>query len=217
MIAVAISYEQFVRRRMDPLICRPVQIRRVGITLALVAATDLHDELAVLRKLQQLVIGDRPHSGQAIRRTIDSAQPDEALVINMEAVFSFWPFKAIARTAPGFDEIACRIEHDDRRCSHPSLIGRERPRTVQDPYVVLRIGGNAGWIAEFPFCRHRRPRAVYLEYRQAAALRRGRLGGQRRARKPCRYHASGHNQCDENRTTQVLALHGCLPFLTVRA
>ena len=179
---------------MDPLIRRPVEIRRVGITLALVAATDLHDELTVLRELQQLVIGNRPHSGQTIRRTIDSAEPDEALVINMEAVFPFGPLIAVARTAPGLDVIACRIEHDDRRCSHPGLIGRECPRAVQDPYVVLCIDGNAGWISEFPFCRHRRPRAVYLEYRQAAALRLGRSGGQRRARKPCRYHARDHTQ-----------------------
>ena len=59
--------------------------------------------------------------------------------------------------------------------------------------------------------------AVYLEYRQAAALRLGRSGGQRRARKPCRYHARDHTQYHENRSTQVFAPHGCLPFFTVGA
>ena len=50
VIAVTISYEQFVSLWIDPLIRRPVQILCVGIALALIAAANLHDKFAILRE-----------------------------------------------------------------------------------------------------------------------------------------------------------------------
>ena len=96
MIAVAVGHEQFVGLRMDPHIRRPVQIPRVGIALALIAAADLHDELAVLREFQELVIRNRLEARQAVGGTVVSAEPHEAFVVDMDAVLAFGPFIAIA-------------------------------------------------------------------------------------------------------------------------
>src|SRR5207245_11798008 len=106
-------------------------------------------------------------------RAIVSAQPHEALVVDMDAVLPFDPFITIARATPGLDEIARRIEHDDRRRSHLGLIGFERPRTVQDPGIALCIDGNAGHITELPLCWHLRQRWVLLEVRYVAGCRIG--------------------------------------------
>ena len=81
VIAVAVGDEQLVGRRMHPDVRGAVHVLRVGVALALVAVADLHDELAVLRELQQLVVGDRlqrraaPLVGQLL-----PPDPDEALV-----------------------------------------------------------------------------------------------------------------------------------------
>ena len=64
VIAVTVGHEQFVGLRMHPHVRRPVHIPRVGVALALIAAADLHDELAVLRELQELVIRNRLEPGQ---------------------------------------------------------------------------------------------------------------------------------------------------------
>ena len=48
----------------------------------LIAAGDLHNQLAVLGELQELVIGNRLESGQAIRRTIVSAEPHKTFVVD---------------------------------------------------------------------------------------------------------------------------------------
>ena len=143
MIAVTVGHEQFVRRRMDPDVRGPMQIRRVGIALALVAVTDLHDELAVLRELQKLVVGNGLESGQAIRGTRVSAEPDEALVVDMDAMLAFRPFIAVAGPTPGLDVIARGIEHDHRRRGHRGVFRLKRPRTMQHPDVVLRIDRDA--------------------------------------------------------------------------
>ncbi len=51
VIAVTVGHEQFVSRRINPFIRRPVQIPRVGVALALIAAANLHNKLAILREL----------------------------------------------------------------------------------------------------------------------------------------------------------------------
>ena len=51
VIAVAIRHERFVGLWMDPYVRRAVHVLCVGVALALVAATDLQHELAVLGKL----------------------------------------------------------------------------------------------------------------------------------------------------------------------
>ncbi len=142
---------------------RAVQVRGVGVALALVALADLQHELAVLRELQELVVGDRLKPGRPLRRAVVAADPDEALVVDMDAVLALRPLVARAGAAPGLDEIARRVEHHDRRRRHRGLLRLERARPVQHPDVVLRIDGDAGRIAELPLRRHLRPAGVDLE------------------------------------------------------
>ena len=140
-----------------------MQIARVSITLTLVAVTDLHDELAVLSELEQLVIGNRLEPGQTIGGAIISANPYEALVVDMDAVLALRPFVAITRSTPSFDVVACRVEHDHRWRSIGRLLRLECPRTVQDPDVILRINRNTRGVSQLPFGRHLRPRTIHFE------------------------------------------------------
>ncbi len=100
MIAVTVGHEQFVGLRIDLHIGGTMQIRGIGIALALIAVADLHDELAVLREFQQLVVGDRPQPRQAICRAGIAAQPDEALVVDGNAVLALRPLIALLRRRP---------------------------------------------------------------------------------------------------------------------
>ena len=158
VIAVTVGHEQLVGLRMHPHVRRPVDILCVSIALALVAVADLHDELAVLRELQHLVIGHRLEPRQSVGGTIVPAHPHEALVVEMDPVLAFGPFIAVARSAPGLDETACRVEHHHRRRGHRGFVRLERSRPMQKPDVILRVDGEAGRIAELPFRRHLRPR-----------------------------------------------------------
>src|SRR6267154_2644088 len=128
---------------MYPAVRWPMQIPRVGIAVALVAMSDLHHELAVLSELQQLVVRDRLESRQAVAGTAVSSDPHEALIVDMDAVFPLGPFKAVARSAPGLDEIASRIEDHDRRRRHRGLLRPERPRAAEKPNIILRVDGEA--------------------------------------------------------------------------
>ena len=68
-----------------------MHVDRVGVAFALVALADLHDELAVERELQKRVVGDRLEAGEAGGRTIVAADPDEALVVDVDAVLALGP------------------------------------------------------------------------------------------------------------------------------
>ena len=59
MIAVAVRDVQLVRGRIDKGLGRPAQVLDVVAALAVERLADLHQELAVLRKLQDLVVGIR--------------------------------------------------------------------------------------------------------------------------------------------------------------
>src|SRR5262249_54274468 len=108
--------------------------------------------------------------GQLKPGTIVSTQPHEALVVDMDTMLPFEPFITAARPTPGFDEIARRIKNDDRPRIHRGLFGFERPRTVQDPGIALRVESDARHISELPLCRHRWPRGIDFEHRQVAGL-----------------------------------------------
>ena len=105
-VAVAVGHEQLVGRRMDLLVRGSVDVHRVGVALAPVPAADLHDERAVLRELHQLVVVDGRDPGHAVGGAVVAAQPDEALVVDVEAVLPLRPLVAVARTAPCPDEVA---------------------------------------------------------------------------------------------------------------
>ena len=89
VIAVAVGHEQLVAARQHPRIRGAMQVRGVGVTLALVALADLHDELAVERELQQCVVGHRLQARDARGRAVVAADPGEALVVDVDAVLAF--------------------------------------------------------------------------------------------------------------------------------
>jgi hypothetical protein len=143
VIAVAVGDVQLIALRMHPDISRPMQVGGIGVALALVAVTDLQHELAVLRELQQLVVGDRLQARQAVRGAAVPAQPHEALVVDMNAVLAFGPLEAAAGAAPGLDVVAGRVEDHDGRRRHGGLLGLEGARPMQEPDIVLGIDREA--------------------------------------------------------------------------
>ena len=117
----------------------------------------------------------------AVRR-----EPDEALVVDVDAVLVLRPVVALARAAPGLDEIALRVELHHRRGGLAALRARrvegrgllvvgQRLRPLHDPDVVLRVDGDAGGLAHDPAVRERlRPGGVDLEFRDFAGFNGGR-------------------------------------------
>src|SRR5262249_25109118 len=103
----------------------------------------LHDELAVLRELQDLIVGYRFEPGQPIRRTVISAEPHETFVVDMNAVLALRPLIPGGCSTPRLDVIPRRIEHDHRRRSLRRLLGLQRSRTMKYPDVVFRIDCDA--------------------------------------------------------------------------
>src|SRR5438067_13750525 len=133
---------------MHPCVRCALHVDRIGIPLALVASADLQPELAVGCELQVCVIGNRLQPGEAGRRTIVSADPHETLMVDMDTVLALGPVISAARAAPSLDEVARRIEYDDRGRCLPGVFGLERPRAVQKPDIVLCVDGKARGISE---------------------------------------------------------------------
>ena len=156
---------------MHPGVRRTVQVLRIPVAFALVGVSDLHDELAVLRKLQQLVVRDpRLPPG----RTAVSTDPHVALVVDMNAMLPARPLEAGSRSTPGLDEIPGRIENHDRRRRHRGLLRPKCARAMQKPDIVPRVDGEARLIPELEFRRQLWPARINLECRHGT--RRNGLG-----------------------------------------
>ena len=175
---------------MHPGIRGAVHVDRVSIARALVASADLQHELSVGRELQICIIGNRLEPGQAGGRTIVSADPHEALVVDMDAVLALGPVVSAPGAAPGPHEVARRIEHDNRGRGLSGIFWLERARAVQEPDIVLRVDGEARRISELELRRQPRPRRVNLEHRNTARLRFRRLRSRLGIEKPCGWHAN---------------------------
>src|SRR3989442_1085477 len=171
MVAVTIGHEQLVGLIQERHIRRTVNSSCVRITLVLIAVADLHHELTVLCELQDLIVGHSLQARQPVSRTIISADPDEAFVVDMDSVLAFGPFIAVTGAAPGLDIGSCCIEHDHRRRGLRFILGLERSRPVQDPDIVLGIDRGARSITEFPLRLHFGPRAIDFKRSHTTALR----------------------------------------------
>jgi hypothetical protein len=88
-IAVAVGDIDFVRRLVDRGLGRLAELRRVVAAEARRDLADLGDELAVEREFQDgvVVVGI-------------AADPDEAALVDLDAVLAADPFLAFARAAP---------------------------------------------------------------------------------------------------------------------
>ena len=149
---------------------------------------DLQHEFAVHGELEQLAVG-----------LVVAGEPDEIIVVDIDAVLALGPIVALARTAPMADEIAGLIEDEHRRRRHATLGLRrillggaialgQRARTLHHPDVIEAIDPDAGDLPEDPVVGQRLgPERVDHELGNAADLGGGRLIddfglGERRAR-----------------------------------
>ena len=130
-VAVAIRDEQLVGGRVHLDIGRAVHVTRVGVPLAFARSADLQHELAVLRELQNLIVGHWTQVLDAVGRAVVAGDPNEALMVDKDAMLALDPLVAGALAAPRPDEVPRRVEHDDGRGGHLRLLGLEqRPRPV---------------------------------------------------------------------------------------
>src|SRR6185295_10271475 len=115
VIAVSVSHERFVRRRMDPYIGGAMHVLGVCVSATAVALPDLQQELAVGVELQDLIVSDRLQPGDAIGRAVVASNPDAAFRVDVNAMLSLGPLVAGAGAAPRLYEVAGAVEHDHRR------------------------------------------------------------------------------------------------------
>lgn len=85
--------------------CRLAKPGSVGAAGLCAAAADLQYELSVRCELQDLPVG-----------CAVAGDPNEALVIDIDAVFILRPVVTLARAAPSAQQIACRIKLQYRGC-----------------------------------------------------------------------------------------------------
>src|SRR5205807_8858516 len=95
----------------------PAEILPIIAAAVLAVAAQLHQELPLLGELQDLgVFG-------AV-----AAEPDVALVVDVDAVRPFRPLVARSRSAPGSHQVAGRVEHE---------YGRGRAAALGDGRVLF--------------------------------------------------------------------------------
>ena len=113
MVAVAVGNEQFIGFAMHPHVGGLLQVERIGVAFARRGFADLHDEFAVLRELEQLIVAHRLQAGQRARGAVVAAYPYKTFVIDVDAMLAFGPFKARASATPTAQVVAGVVEDHD--------------------------------------------------------------------------------------------------------
>src|SRR5262249_4478771 len=113
------------------------------------------------------------HGGRAV-----APNPNIAFVIDRDSVVRLGPIEALTRTAPMADQVAFKIELEDRVRGRATLGGRrfrsrvqlagfERAGAVNDPDVILGVDRYADSLSENPMVRQRlRPQRIDFEPRR---------------------------------------------------
>src|SRR5207245_2633189 len=141
LIAVSVRHEQFVRLRVNEYVGRLPEVLRVRVGLLLTTLTDLHDELAGLGELQDLVI------------VAVAPDPDKAFRIDINSMLRFRPVITRPRAAPSLDEVAFSIEFQHRRRGLRLLFRAQRVRPLQHPdRKSTRLNSSHGSISYAVFC-----------------------------------------------------------------
>ena len=175
LVDIAVGDEQLVGLRLDVEVGRSAQV--IGIVAALVHArlADGEQVLALLREL---------HHVHAVAR----AHPDEAVVVDVDAVLLVEPRVALTGAAPGPQHLALGIQLQHRRRRDAAvgdgrlhrradLLRREARRHVDHPQVVAVVHEQPADVAEDPVVRERRrPRGIDLVDRQLVGGGRSRAG-----------------------------------------
>ncbi len=214
VIAISVGNIEFVGSVIDEQFRRAFQIASVIAAFAFVGMTDLHQELAVLREFQNLVVV----KARVVLTLAVSADPNISLVVYGDAVVRVGPIIALAWATPVADEVALLVELQDRRGGNAALRGRGLSGRVDfhgfvaivpmnNPNVILGVHGDADGSTDNPMVGKRlRPHGIHFEARRLEARGfRGRLFLE---------HGRTDHQSDEERekscSGKEIALHGFL-------
>src|SRR5712692_5642268 len=167
-VEITVGDVGFVGLGIDPDLGHPPEVHEVVAAAVLSIVAELHQEFSVLGELQDL----------GVFRAV-AAEPHVALVVDVDAVRPFRPLVARSRAAPGPDQVACLIEHEDRRgraaalgdgriLFEPLLVDMQPPRAaMNDPDVILLVDPRSYGPAEQPMIRQGlRPQRVHFEHRR---------------------------------------------------
>ncbi len=132
-------------------------------------------------------------------------------------MFPLGPIKAISGPTPASEQLAARVELQDRRCGVGALLGRNRPRPVQNPDVISRVGGNRRDLSEHPVVRNGRPLRIELKCRRSQLARLWGLSADRGHGNEPPEKRDGHHDCCEGREySSTIRGHVCrAPQLTL--
>src|SRR5204863_5199767 len=137
--------------------------------------SDLHEELSILRELQNLVV-----------LFCISTQPDVVFGIDENSMLGTEPFVAlgfVAWASPRLKKLSVRIKFQKGWCRNAALRLRRLERgafltlgncrgTVEHPHVVVAVDGETANLSGHPFIRYRlRPERVRLERRYLWPIR----------------------------------------------
>src|SRR6185436_21048804 len=100
----------------------------------LAAFPDLHHELAGVRELQNHVVGAA--AGRWLGPSAVTADPDESLGVDRDAVLALGPVEPGSVAAPAAEQLTCRVELEDGRRRVGALFRRDGSWPVQHPDVV---------------------------------------------------------------------------------
>src|SRR4030095_9456108 len=153
---------------VDPDIGRAVEIPRIETSLALPGTADLHHELASLRKFQHL-------TGVAAL----ASEPDVAVMIEKNAVFTGWPFVTLSWSAPTLNEVPIPTDLQPRRRGGLIRPWLRRPKTVLNPDMILSVNVYVGHQSQRPLGGQFRPGGIDLENRHFTHRRLARLRSRR--------------------------------------
>ena len=174
LVAVAVAHERLVGALVERDLRHAPEVLEIRAVHLLLRRADLHQELAVVRELEDVRIADAV-----------SADPHVVLVVDRDAVVRVGPHVSVARSAPRLHEIARGIELENRWRGPTAFtdgrigVGADFGALVQrgvaamdDEDVVLRIHANTDGGAEYPVVGERLgPHGVDLELRRLHGLR----------------------------------------------
>jgi hypothetical protein len=167
VIAVTIGDVDLIGRRVDFGIGGPTQTGRIAAPGLRAGLADLQHELSVLGEFQHMAIV-----------VAVAPDPDEAFVIDIDAMLILEPVVALPGSAPCPEQIAVLVELHHGRRRHAAfrprrterrrffIIGK-RARPLDNPDMILRVDRHACGLSHDPVIRQRLgPGRVDLELRQ---------------------------------------------------
>jgi hypothetical protein len=150
VVAVTVCDIDLVRRLVDRGLRGHAELGRIAGARPWRDLANLRDELAIKREFQDraVIVGI-------------AADPDKAPLVNLNAVLAPHPFVALARAAPGSQQVAVDIKLQHRRRRHAAyrarriercafLVVGQRAWTVDHPDIPLPVDGDAADLADDP-------------------------------------------------------------------